>query len=107
MSALRLHLVERVLVDQQWAAGTSEAEYLADLRQAIRSPDARLVAYSARGGAIAATWGPNTLPAARRGPRPEDWLFVVYSADRGMLISGYQASGLATVRIPGSARWLT
>jgi hypothetical protein len=86
--------------------GTTEAEYLADLRHGIRSPDARLVVYSARGGVIAATWGPNTVPTYHRGSHPEAWLFVVYSVDRGMLISGYQASSLATVRIPGSARWL-
>ena len=99
--------MQRVIGDDQWAVGTTEAEYLADLRRAVRTAGSRLVTYSARGGALAASFGPNTVPASRRGASAEPWLFVVYSADRGILISGYQASSLQAVRIPGDALWLT
>jgi hypothetical protein len=33
-------------------------------------------------------------------------LLVVYSADRGVLITGYQFSSLAHVRLPGEVVWL-
>jgi len=105
--ALYIHLLQRVLGDQQWAHGTTEAEYLADLRQGVRATGSRLVIYHARAGAIALTFGPNSVPAARQGAKAQPWLVVVYSADRGTLISGYQASGLPAVRISGDAQWLT
>src|SRR5262245_54500080 len=104
---LIIHLAQRMLGDEQWRVGTTAAEDLTDLRKGLRAPGARLAIYADRGGVIAASFGPNSASAMSRGARPEPWLFVVYSADRGMLITGYQVSGLHTVRIPGSARWLT
>jgi hypothetical protein len=98
--------VKRVLVEEQWIEGTTAAKYLADLREAVRSPDARLVVYRRRGGPLAAVLAPNTVPVLRRGPKPQPFLYVVYSADRGIIVSGYQASGLAEINVPAGARWL-
>jgi hypothetical protein len=100
------HLVKRVSVDEQWAGGTTLAEYVADLRAAVRSSDARLVVYRRRGGVMAAALAPNAMPSVRLGPQPQPFLYVLYSADRSTIISGYQASGLAAISLPGDARWL-
>jgi hypothetical protein len=98
----------RVAIERQWADGTTAAGYLADLRRAARHPLARLLVYQRRGGAIAVTisstdqvappghWGPSWLPN----------LLVIYSADHGMMLSGYQFSDLVAVGIPEEARWL-
>jgi hypothetical protein len=100
------HLVKRVLVDEQWAAGTSLAEFVADLRAAVRSPDADLVVYRRRGGVMAAAFAPSAIPPVRLGPRPQPFIYVLYSVERSTIVSGYQASGLAAISVPGDARWL-
>ena len=104
--SLFLHLVERVVADEQWTYGTTDREYLADLRSAIREPSARLLVYQRRGDNLAAVLAPNVIPASRRGRQPQPWLYVVYSADYGRITSGYQASSLQTIIIPGDAQWL-
>ncbi|MGH2353029.1 MAG: hypothetical protein ACRDJN_15575 [Chloroflexota bacterium] len=106
--SLFYHLVKRVVAEEQWAYGTTESEYLTDLRDAVRSAAARLVVYARRGGSIAVTLTPTsaTVPPERRTPASLPLLLVVYSADRGMMISGYQISGLETAGIPQEARWL-
>jgi hypothetical protein len=106
--SLNYHLVKRVAIERQWANGTTTDSYQADLRRAARHPLARLLVYQRRGGAIAATisstdrvapagyWGPSWLPN----------LLVIYSADHGMMLSGYQFSELEAVGIPEEALWL-
>jgi hypothetical protein len=101
------HLVQRVLTDAQWIDGTTEDTYLSDLRRAIRDPAARLVVYTRRGGHMAGVVAPNHMPAARRGSRARPYLYVVYSADRGTIVSGYQATDLDRIDIPQGALWLT
>lgn len=108
MDALRCHLAQRVVVDAQWAMATTTAEYLADLRRAIRGPATQLAVYTRRGGHIATTLSPTNivLSPARRGPGSLPELLVIYSADRGIILSGYQIFGLTTAGIPWGARWL-
>ncbi len=102
------HLVKRVLIEQQWADGTTEDQYLVDLRRAVRSAVARLVVYNDRDGPLAATISPTAavVPTERQGVNPLPNLLVVYSADRGVLITGYQFSSLAHVRLPEEVVWL-
>ncbi len=101
--SLTYHLTKRVVIEEQWAAGTTAAQYVADLRQAVRSPSARLALYTRRGGAIAAAATPTdvVVPPERRGSQPQPQLLVLYSADRGIMISGYQFSILEQTGIPG------
>lgn len=106
-SSLTYHLVKRVVDDQQWAFGTTAEEYLADLRQAVRSADARVILYERRGGCIAAVMTRTRLPPARVGEGAEAWMLVVFSADRGTILSGYQTSSDTPVNIPKDALWLT
>ncbi len=105
-SSLFYHLVKRVIVEQQWSEGTTESDYLHDIRDAIRNQPARLVVYRRHGGAVAAVCAPNTVVALRRGPEEHPWIFVIYSADRGVIVSGYQVSSLNTVSIPEDRQWL-
>lgn len=103
-----IHLAKRVLLEQQWTAGATAAEYLADLRSAINQPDARLLLYTRRGGhhapVIART--DDVLSKERQGPRVLPYLLIVYAVERRAIITGYQFSELARVRIPGDALWL-
>jgi hypothetical protein len=107
-TALFIHLVQRVVADEQWSGGTVESGYLADLSRAVRHRSARLLVYHRRGGPVAATLTPTdqVLMARRRGPEALPLLYVVYAADRGMLTSGYQASSTQTLSILDDAQWL-
>ncbi len=106
--SLFYHLVKRVRIEETWPDGTTADQYLADLRQAVRAPTARLALYKERGGHIAAIITPTStvLREARRGPQAYPNLLVIYSADRGIIVSGYQFSTFARARIPQEARWL-
>lgn len=107
--SLSTHLVRRVLTDSQWAAGTTAEEYLEDLHATISARSVRLVVYERRGGNIAAILAATdeVVPPARQGLRSLPELLVLYSADRAVIISGYQISSVAEAGIPGSAQWLT
>lgn len=59
--SLFYHLAKRV-DEGQWEEGTTEEEYLEDLRDAASSPAARLVLYSLRGGNVAAVVSDNRIP---------------------------------------------
>lgn len=104
--SLLVHLAQRI-AEGQWAEGTTRGQYLDDLRRTVRRADARVLVYERRGGAIAAALADNDLPPSRLGHAPQRLVFVVYSADRGIVVTGYQTSGLHTLDIPGDARWLT
>jgi hypothetical protein len=105
---LFVHLVERVLRDRQWVEGTTAHEYVDHLQRAVRSPASQLAIYRRRGGAIVAALHRtvDVIPADRLGQDNLPVLVVIYSADRGILVTGYQASSLEAVSIPEDARWL-
>jgi hypothetical protein len=107
-TSLIAHLVKRVVKEGQWAEGTTATTYTADLRRAVQHAEARLSLYYRRGGCIAVTLTPTdlVLSPAQRGPDSRPILLVVYSADRGIILSGYQVSALAQTGIPQEALWL-
>lgn len=107
--SLRQHLARRIVIDQQWTSETTTADYLADLRAAILVPGALLAVYSRRGGMIAAILADTAaaVPVAGLGPGWLPAMLIVYSVDRGVLITGYQCTSLATTGIPQEVRWLT
>jgi hypothetical protein len=108
-TALNTHLVKRVVAEKQWAYGTTAAQYLADIRRAVRSSGVRLALYERRGGPIAAalTSTDLVLSPAECGTGALPLFLVVYSADRGIIISGYQVSSMLQIGIPQEARWLS
>ncbi len=103
-----VHLVKRVRYDRQWAEDTTMADYLEDLRRAVRQPDAHLLIYARHGehhaGVIADT--DLAVPVGRRGELALPNLLVVYSWERRAIRTGYQFSAMDKVGIPGDARWL-
>jgi hypothetical protein len=101
------HLVKRVQ-EGQWREGTTVSEYLVDLRRAIGWPSARLALYERRGGHVAVTVSltHEVVPMSRLGHVPQANLLVVYSADRSIIVSGYQFSELSKTGIPGDVIWL-
>ncbi len=103
--SLFYHLAKRV-DEGQWAEGTTDDEYLEDLRSAAQDPSARLVLYTLRGGNVAAVVSDNPVPEGRRGPDALDYLFVAYSADRATIITGYQVSGVETLTLSEDPLWL-
>ena len=101
------HLAKR-LDDKQWTAETSVEDYVSDLRRAIQDESARLSVYKRRGGNLAGilTETERIVPEQRRGDQWDPLLVVVYSADRGIILSGYQAHSLETIALPKDVRWL-
>ena len=102
------HLFKGVVLEEQWRQGTSLRTYFADLRTAARHPAAELAVFSRRGGATATTLSAtlSVVPREQLGIGRLPLLLVVYSADRGNVISGYQCSWLAAASIPEDALWL-
>jgi hypothetical protein len=105
-SALDYHLVKRVMIERQWAHGTSAVDYLSDLHEAARAPDAQLALYDRRGGSMTAVVSWNRIPHTRRGTDSLPWLLVVFSADRGTIVTGYQVSSEHPDNIPEDVPWL-
>ena len=61
-------------------------------------------ACAGRHGAVMAK---NRIRADRQRPTPKPLPFVVYSADRGILLSGYQVNGPHEVALGERVRWPT
>ena len=67
---------------------------------------ARAVVYQQGTRMIAGVLSDYRIPVARRGVNSLPLFYTVYEIDRDILLSGYQASALATIAIPGDAVWL-
>lgn len=106
--SIEYHLVKRVMVECQWADGTTTEQYVDDLRRVALYPPAMLAIYQRHGEhhvmILADT--KDALPVSHLGSRPEPATVVIYSADRGIIVTGYQALGLETLNIPKELRWL-
>lgn len=108
-TSLRVHLAKRMTIDGQWTEGTTTTEYIDDLRRAILDDASRLAVYPRRGGSIAicvATAIDDIVPKSRQGPKTLNYMLVVVSVDRGMIVSGYGFSAFDRITIPEDARWL-
>jgi hypothetical protein len=101
------HLWKRVLVDEQWAGGTTVEEYLADLRASVFGERVQAVIAVIRESPSAGVVAVNLTPAARRGPNAGPLVFVGYSVNGGMITTGYQTVDRAGIRLPRNARWLS
>jgi hypothetical protein len=107
-SSITYHLVKRVVIERQWAYGTTAADYLAHLQRAVRSAGARLVVYLRGAERVAASVTPtgDVLAPEQLGDRPENNLLVIYSATQSIIRTGYQFSRLSHTTIPPEALWL-
>ncbi len=104
--SLTAHLLKRIFVNGQWAPGTTSKQFLTDIRSALGHDSTRLVLYQRRGGYIAGVLSENVTPEHRRGRNALSLLYIVYSVDRGSIITAYQASTVQEISIPGDALWL-
>lgn len=105
---LVLHLVKRVVDEEQWAIGTTADEYLSDLRAAVLHPHAQIMVYERGGDLVAATMSPtdDIVPDNRRGVNWQPYLLVVYSARHGSVLSGYMFSTIEKLNLPERIKWL-
>jgi hypothetical protein len=80
--SLAYHLIQRVVVESQWSYGSTAQQYVADLRQALGSQQARLVLFERRGGFVAATLTPTAVvvPAIRLGTDPKPRFYQISGA---------------------------
>jgi hypothetical protein len=107
--SITYHLTKRVMIERQWAPGTSAADYLTHQRSAVRYEHARLAVYERGGEPTAVTVTPTAavLISDRLGARPLPNLLVVYSALRSIIRTGYQFSQLDQTTVPPEALWLS
>ncbi len=107
--SLTYHLFRRTVEEKQWAMGTNGGSIRAEpssggSRSAGASRALPAVGDAGRRGGNCAT--NRTLDSQQIGERALPNLLIVYLADRGILLSGYQFSALDKVRIPKDALWL-
>jgi hypothetical protein len=88
--ASEAHLLKRIYYDQQWPVGTTTDQFVADLRLAIRHPDASVWTYEYFDEPCVGLLAPSHI---RGTPGAKPYIFVVYSARYGTLTTGYQATG--------------
>lgn len=91
MASVEWHLLERVYLDEQWPVGTTVNQYVADLHQAVRHPNAQVWTYRYYGDPFV---GCRALSHVQQVPKPEAYLFVSYSPIFSSITTGYQSSSL-------------
>lgn len=109
MTSLVLHFIQHVEIEKQWATGTTIDGYIESLHRVAREPEAQIALYrqwGTRDIAVIIMPTKKVLNSRQMGSGTLPNLLVVYRADRGMLVSGYQFSTTDDVRIPKDAVWL-
>jgi hypothetical protein len=101
------HLWKRVLIDEQWDEGTTEDQYLSDIRTSMRYGRPQLMIAVIRESPSAGILTANMTPTARLGANAGPLVFVGYSVNGGMISTGYQTVSRTRVRLPERARWLS
>ena len=106
--SLLVHFVKRTLSEEQWSTTTTIDDYAGDLRRAALAADAQVLAYTRWGDRFAATITPTrqVVPEQRLGRKACPNLIVIYSADRGVVVTGYMFTGLPDLNLPGDVLWL-
>lgn len=104
--SMRLHLQKRIR-DLQWTADATVEDYRQDLARMAQGAT-QLAVYRRRGGAMAALFSLTiaVIPRERLGSRAEDQCILVYSIDRGRLVTGYQFSTPSQLALPEDMKWL-
>jgi hypothetical protein len=105
--SLAAHLTKRIN-EGQWAEVTTEHAYLGDLWRLAGAVPSRIGVCVRRGGNVALVLGSTSdaVPLERRGPRGGQRMLVVFSADWGRIVTGYQSDTLQEFAIPKETQWL-
>jgi len=99
--SIYIHLAKRIQ-QRQWPITTSPESYLNDLQTFAKRDDVKMLLYERRGGNMVAFIG--SSPYTEKGS--EKNMIVVYSADHGMIVSGYQFSDFTNLNLGTNQRWL-
>lgn len=94
LPSIEAHLLKRVYVEQQWDEGTTLEKYINDLRHAVKHPASLIWTYEHRGAPCVGILSPSQVQDA---PNPEEFIFVVYNARFGVIMTGFQASGIDAI----------
>lgn len=95
--AVEWHLLKRVYLDQQWPIGTTEAEFIKDLQQAVVNSHVQVWTYRYYTHPYAGFLSPSHVQQA---PQPEQYIFVAYSPIFGTMTTAYQTSDIDHVFDP-------
>ena len=86
-------------------SSTTIEEYVADLHTAIEQVESKLAIYRMEDGRyVLGVLAPNTISRNRLGRGRKAFLWVVYNADYGTIITGFQTKG--SVVVPEGAVWI-
>jgi hypothetical protein len=85
------HLLKRIYLDQQWPVGTTEAEFIADLHQAIVHARAEVWTYRYYSHPYVGFLSPSHV---QQRPQVERYIFVAYSPIFGTITTAYQTGGI-------------
>jgi hypothetical protein len=88
--SVQVHLLKRVYIERQWPIGTTTADYLDDLHQAVKRHAVRIWTYRYYAEPYIAILAPSHRQDA---PSPQPFIFVAYNPRYGVITTGYQASG--------------
>jgi len=94
LPSIEAHLLKRVYVEQQWNEETTLEKYVSHLRQAVKHPASLIWTYEHRGIPCVGILSPSHVQNA---PNPEKFIFVVYNAGFGVIMTGFQASGIDAI----------
>lgn len=99
------HWGKRILVDHEWSADVTPHGYETDLRLAVTHTTAIHFGHSLTQGIQVGTLADNFLPMIRTGRGRKPYIYVVYSATHGCLLTGYQTTA-SNINHGGDLIWL-
>lgn len=94
MRSVEWHLLKRIHIEEQWPIGTTEAQFIADLHQAILHPQVQIWTYRYYNQPFAGFLAPSHVQYV---PEPEHYIFVAYSTSFSTITTGHQASSITRV----------
>ena len=102
------HLSKRVSEERQLAPGTTAEDYQRAIKRAVTSSEASVAVYQRRGGNLAAFIVPtdHVIPVEKQGPKADPHFAVIYSSERGSILSAYMISSKEELSTGEHTRWL-
>lgn len=94
LPSVEAHLLKRIYVEEQWPPETTATQYVADLHQAIRHPEAHIWTYRLFNLPFVGFLAPSHV---RNVPKPEPFIYVACNAPDGRITTGYQASSIEAI----------
>lgn len=103
--SLIVHWGKRIILDREWASSVTPNGYETDLRLAINQHTALHFGHTVTQGVQVGTIAENFLTEARTGAGRKPYIYVIYSATHGSLLTGYQTEA-NNIKCGGDMIWL-